>query len=180
LKFLGLDVGVINSDGLSYRVEWANEDVFEEAIEKDLRVWPKGHFEESISSDMVNIDAKKAFFTVLKEVQRRDASKEDIVQVKGHNYAIVDEVDSILIDEARTPLIISGPAQVDIDIYKVADAVVRKLEADKDFKVDEKNRNVIRPKAYRPTSRDSAVHKGSSPFQERCPLHSQGRRGTHS
>ncbi|EDP75403.1 preprotein translocase subunit SecA [Hydrogenivirga sp. 128-5-R1-1] len=165
-KFLGLEVGVINSDGLSYRVEWANEEVFEEAIERDLRVWPKGFFEESISSDMVNIDAKKAFFTVLKEVQRREAysanitygtnnefgfdylrdnmafSKEDIVQVKGHNYAIVDEVDSILIDEARTPLIISGPAQVDIEIYKVADAVVRKLEPDRDFKVDEKNRNV--------------------------------------
>jgi len=37
-------------------------------------------------------------------------SLEEIVQVKGHNFAIVDEVDSILIDEARTPLIISGPA----------------------------------------------------------------------
>ncbi|WP_457600772.1 preprotein translocase subunit SecA [Hydrogenivirga sp.] len=165
-RFLGLDVGVINSDGLSYRVEWADEDVFKEAIEKDLRVWPRGFFEETVPSEKINIDAKKAFFTVLKEVQRRDAysanitygtnnefgfdylrdnmafSREDIVQVKGHNYAIVDEVDSILIDEARTPLIISGPAQVDIEVYRVADSVVRRLEPEKDFKVDEKNRNV--------------------------------------
>ncbi|RLJ69971.1 protein translocase subunit secA [Hydrogenivirga caldilitoris] len=165
-KFLGLEVGVINSDGLSYRVEWADEKAFKEAIDKDLRVWPKGYYEETVPSDKINIDAKKAFFTVLREVPRREAyganitygtnnefgfdylrdnmafSKEDIVQVKGHNYAIVDEVDSILIDEARTPLIISGPAQVDIEVYKVADAVVRKLEKDRDFKVDEKNRNV--------------------------------------
>ncbi len=165
-KFLGLEVGVINSDGMSYRVEWADENAFKEAIEKDLRVWPRGHQEETLPSDMVNVEAKKAFLTVLKEVPRREAysanitygtnnefgfdylrdnmafSKEDIVQVKGHNYAIVDEVDSILIDEARTPLIISGPAQVDIGIYKTADAVVRKLEKDKDFTVDEKNRNV--------------------------------------
>ncbi len=165
-KFLGLEVGVINSDGMSYRVEWADEKAFEEAIEKDLRVWPKGYFEEILPSEKVNIDAKKAYFTILKDVQRKEAysanitygtnnefgfdylrdnmafSKEDIVQVKGHNYAIVDEVDSILIDEARTPLIISGPAQVDIEIYKVADRVVRKLERDKDFTVDEKNRNI--------------------------------------
>ncbi len=165
-KFLGLEVGVINSDGKSYRVEWADPKAFEEAIEKDLRVWPRGFLEEILPSEHINIDAKKAFFTTLKEVQRREAysasitygtnnefgfdylrdnmafSKEDIVQVKGHNYAIVDEVDSILIDEARTPLIISGPAQVDLEIYKVADTVVRKLQRDKDFTVDEKNRTV--------------------------------------
>ncbi|HHJ63925.1 MAG TPA: preprotein translocase subunit SecA [Aquifex aeolicus] len=165
-RFLGLDVGVINSDGLSYRVEWADEDKVREAVEKDLRVWPRGFFEEILPSEKVNVEAKKAYFTVLKEVHRRDAysanvtygtnnefgfdylrdnmafSKEEVVQVKGHTYAIVDEVDSILIDEARTPLIISGPAQVDIEIYRVADRVVRKLERDRDFNVDEKNRNV--------------------------------------
>ncbi len=165
-KFLGLEVGVINSDGMSYRVEWADEEKIKGAIEKDLRVWPQGYFDEVLPSDKVNVEAKKAYFTILKEVQRRDAyaanitygtnnefgfdylrdnmafSKEDIVQVKGHNYAIVDEVDSILIDEARTPLIISGPAQVDVEIYRVADRVVRKLEKDKDFNVDEKNRNI--------------------------------------
>ncbi|MDW8097552.1 MAG: preprotein translocase subunit SecA, partial [Aquificaceae bacterium] len=65
-----------------------------------------------------------------------------IVQVKGHNFAIVDEVDSILIDEARTPLIISGPAEMDTSVYYRADEVVRKLTAEEDFTVDEKNRTV--------------------------------------
>ena len=165
-RFLGLEVGVINSDGKSYRVRWADEDAFKEAVEKDIRVWPKGFTEEILPSDKVNVEAKKAFYTVLEEVPRREAytahvtygtnnefgfdylrdnmafSKEEIVQVKGHNYAIVDEVDSILIDEARTPLIISGPALMDTEIYHIADRVVRKLEKDKDFTVDEKNRNV--------------------------------------
>ncbi|MDQ7038716.1 MAG: preprotein translocase subunit SecA [Aquificota bacterium] len=165
-RFLGLEVGVINSDGKSYRVRWADEKAFEKAVEEDLRVWPAGFEGETLPSDLVNVEAKKAFYTVLEEVPRREAysahvtygtnnefgfdylrdnmafSKEEIVQVKGHNYAIVDEVDSILIDEARTPLIISGPALMDTEIYHVADRVVRKLEKDKDFTVDEKNRNV--------------------------------------
>lgn len=57
---------------------------------------------------------------------------------RGHNFVIVDEVDSILIDEARTPLIISGPTDRTLDGYKRADAVALKLERDKDFVVDEK------------------------------------------
>ncbi|MDW8434527.1 MAG: preprotein translocase subunit SecA, partial [Aquificaceae bacterium] len=61
---------------------------------------------------------------------------------KGHNFAIVDEVDSILIDEARTPLIISGPAEMDTSVYYRADEVVRKLKVEEDFTVDEKNRTV--------------------------------------
>ena len=69
-------------------------------------------------------------------------SLEEIVQVKGHNFAIVDEVDSILIDEARTPLIISGPAEMDTSVYYKADEVVRKLKIEEDFTVDEKNRTV--------------------------------------
>lgn len=59
-----------------------------------------------------------------------------------HNFVIVDEVDSILIDEARTPLIISGPTDRTLDGYKKADEVALKLEKEKDFTVDEKNRTV--------------------------------------
>ena len=66
---------------------------------------------------------------------------EDYVQ-RGHNYAIVDEVDSILIDEARTPLIISGPANQDIERYYVIDGVVPLLQAEIDYVVDEKARSV--------------------------------------
>ena len=57
------------------------------------------------------------------------------------NYAIVDEVDSILIDEARTPLIISGPAEESTELYEVANRVVVQLN-ENDFTLDEKNRNV--------------------------------------
>ncbi|WP_428265482.1 preprotein translocase subunit SecA [Haliangium sp.] len=57
---------------------------------------------------------------------------------RGHNYAVVDEVDSILIDEARTPLIISGPAEQSADLYKTVDKAVPKLKLDIDYTVDEK------------------------------------------
>ncbi len=57
------------------------------------------------------------------------------------NFAIVDEVDSILIDEARTPHIISGPSMEDTSVYKVVDAVVRKMEPEVHFTVEKKNHN---------------------------------------
>ncbi len=57
-------------------------------------------------------------------------------------YAIVDEVDSILIDEARTPLIISGAADESSDLYEDADKVVRRLVKTEDYEVDEKARTV--------------------------------------
>ena len=56
---------------------------------------------------------------------------------RGHYYAIVDEVDSILIDEARTPLIISGPANKRVEDYIKADEVAKKLEKDKEISEDE-------------------------------------------
>jgi preprotein translocase subunit SecA len=58
------------------------------------------------------------------------------------NFAIVDEVDSILIDEARTPLIISGPTEDKSDMYMVVDALVKQLVAD-DYEKDEKQRNIV-------------------------------------
>src|SRR5215212_704913 len=65
---------------------------------------------------------------------------EDMVQ-RGHTYAIVDEVDSILIDEARTPLIISGPLDDRSDFYNTIDAYIPKLDKT-DYDVDEKQRTV--------------------------------------
>ena len=65
---------------------------------------------------------------------------EDMVQRDFH-FAIVDEVDSILIDEARTPLIISGPAESNSALYLVADAVIPQLNAD-DFDLDEKANSI--------------------------------------
>ncbi len=66
----------------------------------------------------------------------------DLVQPR-HHYAIVDEVDSILIDEARTPLIISGPTEESTSIYYKVDALVRKLKRESHFRVEEKTRTVV-------------------------------------
>jgi len=62
-------------------------------------------------------------------------------ELAGHYYAIVDEVDSILIDEARTPLIISGPVEDRTELYTAVDAVIPQLEED-DYELDEKMRQV--------------------------------------
>ncbi|MCD6082814.1 preprotein translocase subunit SecA [Candidatus Aerophobetes bacterium] len=67
--------------------------------------------------------------------------KEDRVQ-RGFNYAIIDEVDSILIDEARTPLIISGPAERSTELYYRIDRLVPLLKKGRDYEVDEKDRTV--------------------------------------
>ena len=69
-------------------------------------------------------------------------SVDEMVQ-RGHNFAIVDEVDSILIDEARTPLIISGPADGDANRwYDEFASVVKRLRVDRDYEVDEKKRTI--------------------------------------
>ncbi len=66
---------------------------------------------------------------------------DDTVQ-RGHNYAIIDEVDSVLIDEARTPLIISGRADKPVKLYNKIDKIVRRLESEEDYEFDEK-KNVV-------------------------------------
>src|SRR5207237_1655823 len=72
-------------------------------------------------------------------------SAADLVQ-RGHNFAVVDEVDSILIDEARTPLIISGPAEQSARWYsefaRVVDKMQRGKEGEGDYEVDESKRTV--------------------------------------
>ncbi|EQL73465.1 preprotein translocase subunit SecA [Helicobacter pylori] len=62
---------------------------------------------------------------------------------KSHAFAIVDEVDSILIDEARTPLIISGPVDRRMENYNKADEVAKSMQAETDFTIDEKNRAIL-------------------------------------
>ncbi|MFN3786841.1 MAG: preprotein translocase subunit SecA [Sulfurihydrogenibium azorense] len=166
-KFLGLSVGVINTNHASYVIEWADEEKFKRALELDKRVWEKGFFGELLPPEKFDIEARKDFFTVAVESDRRSAyaaditygtnnefgfdylrdnmvfSKDQMVQVKGHHYAIVDEVDSILIDEARTPLIISGPSGEDVSIYYMTDAFVKTLIKDEDYIVDEKNKTAV-------------------------------------
>ena len=69
-------------------------------------------------------------------------SEQECVQ-RRHRYAIVDEVDSILVDEARTPLIISGPSEESTDKYTRIDRLIPRLIREEDFKVDEKARSVV-------------------------------------
>lgn len=66
-------------------------------------------------------------------------SIDDMVQ-RGHYYCVVDEVDSILIDEARTPLIISGPSEERVDKYYAANSIIPSLNKETDFEIDEKQR----------------------------------------
>jgi len=166
-KFLGLSVGVINTNNASYLIQWADEEKFKKAVELDKRVWEKGFFGELLPPEKYDVEAKKDYFNVAVDSDRRSAyeaditygtnnefgfdylrdnmvfSKDQMVQVKGHHYAIIDEVDSILIDEARTPLIISGPSGEDVSIYYDTDNFVKTLTKDEDFIVDEKNKNAV-------------------------------------
>ena len=73
----------------------------------------------------------------------RDNMKGSLAEMaqRGHSFAIVDEVDSILVDEARTPLIISGPSQDRSDLYQKVDLLIPSL-TDEHYKLDEKTRNV--------------------------------------
>lgn len=69
-------------------------------------------------------------------------SVEDYVQ-RGHHFCIVDEVDSILIDEARTPLLISGPSEGSTELYAVANKVIPRLDKGKHYTIDEKARGTM-------------------------------------
>ncbi len=71
------------------------------------------------------------------------AGSVDMLVQRPYNYAIIDEVDSILIDEARTPLIISGRLEQSAQLYQTMSKIAPQLQKDLDYEVDEKNKNVI-------------------------------------
>ena len=143
-NYLGLTVGVINSQNVSYRYDPTHK---EEDEERDA----VGEF--------------KIVYDFLKPCSRKDAyladitygtnheygfdylrdnlatTKEGVVQ-RGHNFCIIDEVDSILIDEARTPLIISSPSNESEDFYIKFYEIARQLKKEEDYTVDEKLRAV--------------------------------------
>ncbi|WP_457939056.1 preprotein translocase subunit SecA [Mesorhizobium sp. 10J20-29] len=111
-KFLGLSVGVI-MHGLSDEERAA-----------------------AYACDVTYATNNELGFDYLRDNMKYD--RESMVQ-RGHNYAIVDEVDSILVDEARTPLIISGPLEDRSEMYNTIDAFMGQLEP-ADYEVDEKQR----------------------------------------
>lgn len=166
-KFLGLEVGVINHLEVSYIVDWQFPDLFQKAIEDDVRAWPAGNIiNDPLPQEKINMSAIGAFQTTLIKSTRKQAYLCDITYGTNNEfafdylrdnmkysldeinqrelyYAIVDEVDSILIDEARTPLIISGPAEEDVSLYYKVDKVARVLKQGEDFDVDEKSKQVL-------------------------------------
>jgi preprotein translocase subunit SecA len=93
------------------------------------------------ASDVTYVTNSELGFDYLRDNLAQQA--DDLVLKRGFNFCIIDEVDSILIDEARTPLIISGQAEKPSDRYikaqKLADAMVRDVH----YTVDEKQRNVL-------------------------------------
>jgi len=133
---LGLSVGVIvHDEAFLFDPSYDNEKVLDEATEHLRPVSRK----EAYLADITYGTNNEYGFDYLRDnmVQTLDA----MVQ-RPLNYAIVDEVDSILIDEARTPLIISAPAEESTDKYGQIDGLVKQLNAEKDYTVDEKQKAV--------------------------------------
>ena len=119
-KFLGLSVGVILSGGRNAE----SFDNKKKAYECDITYGTNNEFG----------------FDYLRD--NMAGSPEMLVQ-RPFNYAIIDEVDSILIDEARTPLIISGRLEKSAETYRTMAKIAPQLQKDVDYEVDEKNKNVI-------------------------------------
>ncbi len=99
---------------------------------------PDDEKREAYRADITYATNNELGFDYLRDNMK--SSLDDMAQ-RGHFYAIVDEVDSILIDEARTPLIISGPSQDRSTLYQAVDVVIPSLQPDH-YKLDEKARNV--------------------------------------
>lgn len=95
--------------------------------------------QQAYAADVTYATNNELGFDYLRDNMKMDT--EEMVQ-RGHAYAIVDEVDSILIDEARTPLIISGPVEDKADLYNAADALMAENLQVEDYEHDEKQRQV--------------------------------------
>jgi preprotein translocase subunit SecA len=93
---------------------------------------------ESYGSDITYGTNNEFGFDYLRDNMKFDA---EILVQRDLHYAIVDEVDSILIDEARTPLIISGPAEKSTQLYYQVNDIVPRLQGEVDYKIDEKARS---------------------------------------
>jgi len=99
---------------------------------------PEGEKKAAYGADIIYATNNELGFDYLRDNMKAELRE---MNQRGHNYAIVDEVDSILIDEARTPLIISGPAEDRSELYLSIDDLIPEL-TDEHFTLDEKTRNV--------------------------------------
>lgn len=133
-NFLGLSVGVIQHDA-SFLYD-PHYRVLDKRFDR-LRPCSK---KEAYLADITYGTNNEFGFDYLRDNMRY--SLDELCQ-RELNYAIVDEVDSILIDEARTPLIISGPSEESTDIYYAVNKIVKYLKPEEDFKLDEKLKSVV-------------------------------------
>ncbi|PIR68338.1 preprotein translocase subunit SecA [Candidatus Nomurabacteria bacterium CG10_big_fil_rev_8_21_14_0_10_35_16] len=138
-NFLGLSVGVINSQNVSYLYDGKHTEADQERdqvgeykiIYEFLKPCTR---KEAYQADITYGTNHEYGFDYLRD--NLVNSVQDLVQ-RGHNFAIVDEVDSILIDEARTPLIISSASSDSGDFYIKFANIAKQLKRDVDYKVDE-------------------------------------------
>ena len=130
-RFLGLSVATIQHD--------INDADRQRAYRADVTYGTNNEFGFDYLRDNMKFDPSLFVHQIFPRTTKDRDGKE---VEKLFKYAIVDEVDSILIDEARTPLIISGPAEESTDLYYQIDRIVPKLRRDYDFTVDEKSRTV--------------------------------------
>ncbi len=170
-RFLGLSVGVILHE--------LNDQERQKAYGCDITYGTNNEFGFDYLRDNMKFDL------------------EDYVQ-RDLNYAIVDEVDSILIDEARTPLIISGPAEESTDKYYKINRIIPALKQEKDYQFEEKSHtaflteegvahvekllkvdNLYDPEKHRDPAPRQPGPPGPHPFQAGCGLRGQGRGGDH-
>jgi preprotein translocase subunit SecA len=129
-KFLGFSIGVVQQQNNSFLIEWDNEEKFTTKLVPCSR-------RDAYQADITYGTNSEFGFDYLRD--NMSFSLDEYVQ-RNFYYAIVDEVDSILIDEARTPLIISGAADRPSSLYYKVDKAVRSLSKD-DYEVDEKTKN---------------------------------------
>jgi len=134
---LGLTTGIIQNSQISYRfVKKESYKHYSECEGKNLESCTR---KEAYDCDITYGTNNEFGFDYLRDNMAPDLSR--YVQ-RGLNFAIVDEIDSILIDEARTPLIISAPAEESTGMYQQFAALVPKLKIETDYIVDEKDRAV--------------------------------------
>jgi len=139
---LGLSVGVINHDA-SYLYDESHS---ESDAQRDQEGSFKVHYEflrpctrkEAYLADVTYGTNSEFGFDYLRDNIEFEADK---MRQRGHKYAIVDEIDSILIDEARTPLIISAPAATGADLYTTFSRIAARLVPEEHYLVDEKHKS---------------------------------------
>lgn len=141
--FLGMSVGVINSLNTSYIYDTEHknpdENIEDNAFKIDYEFLKPCSRRDAYNADITYGTNNEFGFDYLRD---NLAQKADDISQRNHHYAIIDEVDSILIDESRTPLIISNQAGDSENLYYQFADIAKNLKKDEDYTVDEKMRAI--------------------------------------